>query len=545
MNVQTVTPAFLDRAGRYYDDVVGIVANDGTEYTYGEVTDRVDRLSNALVDLGVDYGDRVAVLSPNTHWCIETLFAVQQLGAVFVPLNYRLLPGDYEYLLTDSGASVVVADYEYADELTGVRGSVPAERFVRYGDPDDDGNPPAGWLDYESLLAGAETTPTDRPAIAEDDPAAINYTSGTTGDPKGVVRTHRTDVWNAVAHGYDLGVRDDGVYLWTLPMFHVHGWGAMYTVTGMGATHVCLRGFDAETVFDRIREYDVTHLSGAPTVLNRLLEHAEPHDNEDEAGETDLRTTGDASVTIATAGAPPPSATIEAVEDDFGWELVHCYGHTESGPYTTSNSPHRIDQHGRTTVKPKQGIPFPCNEMRVVDARGEDVPRDDETMGEVVLRGPRVFDRYWNKPTETEAAFSDRVEGWFHSGDLGTVDEHGFITLKDRKKDVIVSGGENISSIEVEDAVYDLSGVAKATVIPVPHEEWGETPKALVVPTPDADLTAADVVSHCKNVLAGYKAPTVVEFVDELPETATGKVKKHELRKRHWSDRDRMIGGGT
>lgn len=196
------------------------------------------------------------------------------------------------------------------------------------------------------------------------------------------------------------------------------------------------------------------------------------------------------------------------------------------------------------TIKPKQGIPTIGNRMRVVDADGNDVPRDDETMGEVVLKGNLVFDRYWNKPEKTERAFNDRVEGWFHSGDLGTMDQNGFVTLKDRKKDVIISGGENISSLEIEDAIYDIDGVSKATVIPVPHDEWGETPKALIVPQEGADLTEADVVAHCKAVLASYKAPTEVEFVDDLPETATGKVQKHVLRERHWEDEDRMIGGG-
>jgi fatty-acyl-CoA synthase len=530
MDAPTMTYQFLDRAANYYGEKVGVVADDGTEYTYDDLAERVNRLSNALLAAGVDRGDRVAVVSPNTHWCLETLFAVQQLGGVFVPLNYRLVAEDYRYLLSDSGATVAVVDHAYADRVADLRGEVPAETFVCYGADRADGE----WRDYESWLAGASADRPERPAIAEDDVATICYTSGTTGRPKGVVRTHRTDVWNAVAHGYDFGFRDDDAYLWTLPMFHVNGWGAMYTVTGMGGTHVCLREFTAERAFEYIRERGVTRLSGAPTVLNRLLEHDEA------VGGVDVPE----DVTIMTAGAAPPRATIEAVEDELGWELVHCYGHTESGPYTTSNSPYRIERDGRTTVKPKQGIPFVGNELRVVDADGEDVPRDDETLGEVVLRGPRVFDRYWNKPEETERAFDDRVEGWFHSGDLGTIDGDGFVTLKDRKKDIIISGGENISSLEIEDAIHGLDGVATVAVIPVPHEEWGETPKALVVRQAGADLTEEAVVAHCKEVLARYKAPTQVEFVEDLPRTATGKIQKHELREAHWEDEERLIGSG-
>ncbi len=532
MNVPTLTRQFLDHAETYYGDKVGVIADDATEYTYTELTERVNRLSNALRDLGVEQGDRVAVLSPNTHWCIETLFAAQQIGAIFTPLNYRLVPSDYRYLLSDSGASTVLVDYAHAEKTTGLREDIPAESFVCYGADRVDGN----WHDYDSLLADASAETPDRPAIDEDDPATICYTSGTTGDPKGVVRTHRTDVWNAVAHGYDIEFRDGDVYLWTLPMFHVCGWGAMYTVTGMGGTHVCLREFSAPAVFERIRNHNVSRLSGAPTVLNRLVDH---HGDADA-----IETTGDNPVTIATAGAAPPKATIKAVEDELSWNLIHCYGHTESGPYTTSNSPYHIDEQGRFSIKPKQGTPFVGNQMRVVDANGDDVPRDDETMGEVVMKGNRIFDRYWNKPANTEQAFNDRVEGWFHSGDLGTVDEDGFVTLKDRKKDIIISGGENISSLEIEDAVHDLDGVRKVAVIPVPHDEWGETPKALIVADPDADLTEAAVINHCKSVLASYKAPTTVEFVDMLPQTATGKIQKHELRQRYWEDEDRMIGSG-
>ena len=530
MRVPTLTPQFLDRADEYYADTVGVIADDGTAYTYGEVVDRVNRLSNALLDLDVQPGDRVATVSPNTHWNIEATFAIQQLGAIFVPLNDRLIADDYEYLLSDSGASVALVDHEYVETIDAVRDDVSTETFVGYeADGTDD-----VWLDYETLLTDSSPTQPDRPDMSEDDPATINYTSGTTGAPKGAVRTHRTDVWNAVMHAFNAEVKDDVTYLWTLPMFHVNGWGSMYHITGFGGTHVCLREFDAETVFERIRAYDVSYLSGAPTVLNRLLEYNQRHD--------DLETQGSRPVTISTAGAPPPEATIQSVEDDFGWELIHFYGHTESGPYTTSHAPKRIEQRGRLTIKPKQGLPQLGNELRVVDADGEDVPRDDETIGEVVLKGNLVFDRYWNNPTATEEAFHDRVDGWFHSGDLGTLDEDGFLTLKDRKKDIIISGGENISSVELEDVIYALDGVAKATVIPIPHDEWGETPKALVVTTPDADLTENDVLEHCRDQLASYKVPSIVEFVDDLPETATGKIKKHELREDHWAGEERLIG---
>ncbi|WP_255171149.1 long-chain-fatty-acid--CoA ligase [Natrononativus amylolyticus] len=532
MNVPNITPHFLDRAVEYYGDVVGVIADDGTEFTYDEFGHRVNRLSNALLDLGLEEGNHVAIVSQNTHWCLETLYAVQQLGMVFVPLNYRLIESDYQYLLSDSEADAVLVDYEFAEKVDPVRDDVPADQFICYKAERAKGS----WTDYDELIEGASKSQPDRPDIQEDDEATINYTSGTTGPPKGVVRTHRTNFSNAITHALNVQLKDDTVYLWTLPMFHVEGWSNMYTITGVGGTHVCFRDFSAEAAFERIREYNVSYLSGAPTVLNRLLEYNEETD--------DLVTAGENSVTISTAAASPPRATIEAIEDDLGWDLYHFYGHTESGPYTTSYSPRRIDSKGRVAVKTKQGIPSIGNEMRVVDKQGNDVPRDDETMGEIVLKGNLVFDRYWNKPQKTEEAFSDRVDGWFHSGDLGTIDENGFVTIKDRKKDVIISGGENISTLEVEDAIYDIPDVVRATVIPVPHDEWGETPKALIITRNDSKLTESDVITHCKDKLASFKAPTSVEFVNDLPETSTGKIKKHELREKYWEDEDQAIGSG-
>lgn len=532
MHVPATTVHFFDRATKYYDDVVGVITDEGTKYTYGEFADRVHRLSHALQDLGVTKGDRVAVISPNTHWCLETLFAVHQLGAIFVPLNYRLIESDYEYLLSDSGAHVVLADYEYADKIEAIREDVPAHHFVGYRSDRIDGD----WTAYEDLLGEYPAEQPVRPDIGETDEASINYTSGTTGDPKGVVRTHRTDVWNAVIHSLNMELKDDDTYLWTLPMFHVNGWGNMYTITGIGGTHVCLRSFEPGKALSRIQEHDVSYLSGAPTVLNRLLEYHE--DNPAAA------TSGTAAVRISTAGAAPPRATIEAVEDDLGWELYHFFGHTESGPYTTSYSPRRITEHGRVQIKRQQGIPSLTNELRVVDEAGEDVPQDDETMGEVVLRGNLVMDRYWQKPGETDKAFNDRVEGWFHSGDLATIDANGMISICDRKKDIIVSGGENISSIEIEDVFYDHPDVVKAAVIPIPSEDWGETPKALLITRPDADLTPETAREFAQERLASFKVPREIELVDELPETATGKVQKYELRQEHWKDEDRMVGEG-
>ncbi|APX95500.1 long-chain-fatty-acid--CoA ligase [Natronorubrum daqingense] len=538
MKREMLTTDFLERAVYDYGDVTGVVAHDGTEYTYEEVDDRVNQLAHALEDRGVTQGDRVALLAPNTHYFIETLYATNKLGAVFVPLNYRLEPEEYAYILEDCAAGTVIADYDYADKIEAIREEIPATTFVGYEADQIEGASDGSWEDYEGVLEGKPATEPDRPEVSEDDDASINYTSGTTGDPKGVVRTHRTEHWHALVLNQHMEIRDDDTYLWTLPMFHCNGWGHTYAITGTGASHVCQRTFDAAGVFERVREYDVSFMCGAPTVLNNLIQYAEDR--------SDLETTGDRDVRIATAGSAPATATIETVEDEFGWRIIHIYGLTETAPIiTTSNSPRRLAERGRE-LKIKQGSQTLCTDVRVVDEDGEDVPRDGETIGEIVVRGNQVMDRYLNKPAITEEAFSERLEGYFHTGDLATMDEDGMVAIQDRKKDIIISGGENISSIELEDILYDHPDVGKAAVVPVPSEQWGETPKAVVVPRSDdpddADRLEDDLLEFVGERLASYKKPSSVDFVDDLPETATGKVQKYELREEYWDEEETRVG---
>jgi fatty-acyl-CoA synthase len=530
MNVPLLTTDYLDRAVDLYGDVVGVIADDGTEYTYSEFADRVNQLSNALAEMGVGQGDRVALVAGNTHYFLETEFATNQLGAVFVPINYRLIADDYEYILNDCDAAVVIADHEYANKVEPIRDDVPADEFVGYESDRIEGD----WEDYEAVVSDQPTDAPPRPDLSEDEDATINYTSGTTGEPKGVVRTHRNENWHALALVHHMGISDDETYLWTLPMFHCNGWGHTYAITGIGGTHVCQRGFDAEDTFERIREFDVSYLCGAPTVLNALIDHYQQHDP---------GTTGDASVRIATAGSAPPKATIETVEGEFGWDLLQLYGLTETAPLiTTSHSPRRFQEIDQTDLKVRQGFQILNTDIRVVDEDGATVPRDDETLGEIVVRGNQVMDRYLNKPEATREAFNARIEGYFHTGDLGTWDENGMIQIQDRKKDIIITGGENVSSIQVEDVLYDHEAVKKAAVIGIPSEQWGEAVHAVVVTQPGAEVSAEVITDFARERLAGYKVPKSVEFVDDLPETATGKVQKYELRDRYWDREDRMIG---
>ncbi|QLD85161.1 long-chain-fatty-acid--CoA ligase [Natronomonas halophila] len=527
---------FLDRARRHYGDEEAVVATTGERYSYAELGDRADRFSAALQERSIEKGDRVAVLDPNTHFHLEAAYGTMQCGAIHTPLNYRLTPDDFKYILENAGVSAVYADYEYADKIEAIRDEVPTDLFVTNDPEAVDGD----WDDFEAWLDNDGDY--ERPTMDEDDVITINYTSGTTGDPKGVMRTHRAETLHAYLISIHQEISDDDTYLWTLPMFHVNGWGHIYAVTGLGAKHVCTRGVDVEGIFETIAAEDVSYFCAAPTVLNQLISYYEERAPE---------TTGARDVRVATAGSAPPEATIRTVEDEFGWYLKHVYGATETGPLITTSDARRHfegDSADRFAVKKKQGLGYLGTEVRVVDEDGNDVAQDGQTIGEIVVRGNQVMEGYWEKPDATEEAFNDRIEGYYHMGDLATIDENGMISIQDRKKDIIISGGENISSIELEDTLFEHEAVDDVAVIPSPSDEWGETPKAFVVPAngdpEEPGVTGDELVAFTREQLASYKTVRRIEFVEELPTTATGKVQKFELRQEEWDDEDRMVGQG-
>jgi fatty-acyl-CoA synthase len=527
---------FLDRARRHYADQEAVLATTGERYTYAELGERVDAFAAALQAHGVEKGDRVAVLDPNTHYHLEAAYASFECGAIHTPLNYRLVPSDFEYILNDAGVKAIYADYDYAEKIEKIRDDVPTELFIT----NDPGKVDGDWLSFDDLVD--EAGEHERAEMHEDEVITINYTSGTTGDPKGVCRTHRTETIHAYLVGIHKRLSDDDVYYWTLPMFHVNGWGHIYAVTGMGARHVCTRGVDVGHIFESIANEDVSYLCAAPTVLKRLIDHYDEHD---------VQATGANPVRVATAGAAPPEATIRGIEDELGWHLIHTYGATETGPLITTSDARRLydsDSDSRFAVKKKQGIGYLGTDVRVVDEDGNDVPRDGVTIGEIVVRGNQVMDGYWEKPEATEEAFNDRVEGYYHMGDLAAMDEHGMLIIQDRKKDIIISGGENISSIELEDTLFDHPEVDDVAVIPAPSDEWGEVPKAFVVPVSgdptDPGTSEDDLIQFCRERIATYKIPKEIEFVKQLPKTATGKIQKYELREKEWEDEERMVGEG-
>ncbi|GAB7019695.1 long-chain-fatty-acid--CoA ligase [Halostagnicola bangensis] len=539
MHKPLLVTEFLDRARSHYGNEEAVVATTGERLTYDEVGSRADGFAAALQERGIEKGDRVAVLDPNTHYHLEAAYGIMQVGGVHTPLNYRLTPDDFEYILSDAGVDAIYADYEFADAIEAVREEVPTETFIT-NDVEEVGGDGA-WEEFDEVIESAGTE-YDRPEMDEDEIITINYTSGTTGEPKGVCRTHRCETIHAYLVVTHQEISDDDTYLWTLPMFHANGWGHIFAVTGVGAKHVCTRGVDAGDIFEAVRSEDVSYMCGAPTVLNMLVDYYGDHEPE---------TTGDSPVRLATAGSAPPEATIRTVEEEFDWYLKHVYGATETGPLITTSDARRHfedDSDDRFRIKKRQGLAYLGTEIRVVDEDGADVPRDDETLGEVVVRGNQIMEKYWNKPDATEEAFSDRIEGYYHTGDLATIDENGMIAIQDRKKDIIISGGENISSIELEDTLFDHPEVADVAVIPAPSDEWGETPKAFVVPESgdleEPGVTTEDLLEFTRDNLAGYKAVRRTEFVEELPTTATGKIQKYELRQEEWEDEDRMVGQG-
>jgi fatty-acyl-CoA synthase len=526
MEVPLLVDDFLRRAADLYPGKTAVV--DGPlRLTYADYRTRVNRLARALLRLGVRAGDRVCILSPNSHYFLESFYATSQIGAILVPLNYRLVPADHEYILNHAGVSVALVDAAYCGTVDAIRSRLPGVRhFVAA--PAPGAEVPPGWVAFDDWIAAEPAEPPPPVARGENDVVSVNYTSGTTARPKGVMLTHRNcylNAYNLIAH---LGIRHDDVELWTLPMFHCNGWGGVYALTGMGGTHVVLRAVDGAEIFRLIEREGVTFACMAPAVLRTILDYPDRAKH---------RLTTRPRFTVA--GAPPPAAFIERLERELGFEFIQIYGLTETAPLLTVNRPDHATAQDDWPRRARAGVPGIGVEIRLVDDEGRGVPRDGRSVGEVCARSNVVFRGYYEQPEETGRAIRD---GWFHTGDLGVWDETGSVHLVDRKKDVIISGGENISSPEIEDALYRHEAVLECAVIGVPHEKWGETPKALVVLRSGATATEAELLAFCRDHLAHFKCPTSVEFVPALPRTATGKLQKFLLREPYWGERARRVG---
>jgi fatty-acyl-CoA synthase len=511
-----LSPVDFARRTRRLHGAREAVVDGELRLTYEQFFDRCDRWSSALQGLGVAQGDRVATIAPNTHAQLEAFYAVPQIGAVLVPINYRLTAEDFVYIVNHSGSTVVCVHSDYLAVVDEVRDQMPEVRhFVAFEGTAD------GWLDYESAIASAEPGFT-KPEISERDLLSINYTSGTTARPKGVMITHRNAAMNTIGTLLHLPIAVGERYLWTLPMFHANGWTFTWTVTAAAGTHICLRKVDPATIFALIRDEKVSWLCAAPTVLISLANAPAAVRGEVPAG-----------VHVVTAGAPPAAATIERMEGEFGWEITQAYGLTETAPFITVCAP--LPEHeglapaDRAILKSRQGVELlTSGELKVVDDDGQEVPADGQTVGEIVVRGNVVMQGYYNDPEATERAMGD---GWFHTGDAAVVHPDGYTEIRDRLKDVIISGGENISSVEVEGVLLRHPAVQEVAIVGLPDEKWGETPHAFVVLREGATATEADIITLARERLAHFKAPRGVTFVGELPKTATGKIQKFVLRK--------------
>jgi fatty-acyl-CoA synthase len=446
---------------------------------------------------------------------LEAYYAVPQVGAVLVPINYRLVPDDFEYIINHCGATVVCAHADYLEAVDGIRDRLPGVRhFVALEGSRD------GWIDYETAL-GSHSPDFAKADIAETDLITINYTSGTTARPKGVMITHRNAYINVMGTLVHHHLSPADRYLWTLPMFHANGWTFTWINTARGMANVCLRQVEPRLIFRLIKDEKITMLCAAPTVLIGIANVPE-----------EVRAGAPRGVRLFTAGAPPAAATIELVERELGWELTHVYGMTEASPLITFCEPlpeHQVlSPAERAVIKARQGVELVSSgELRVVDEGGAEIPRDGQTLGEIIVRGNVVMTGYYNDPEATNAAIKD---GWYHSGDAAVVHPDGYVEIRDRFKDVIISGGENISSVEIEGCLLRHASVQEAAVVGMPHERWGEAPHAFVILRDGAKVTEEELKLHVRNSLAHFKTPQWVSFVDQLPKTATGKVQKFMLR---------------
>jgi fatty-acyl-CoA synthase len=523
-NHAPLTPlSFLDWVADVHPDRLAVV-HGARRYTWAQTAERSRRLASALAQEGVETGDTVAFLAANTPELIEAHFGVPMTGAVLNALNTRLDPESIAFMLEHGESRVLVADREFAPLVERAL-AIAGRRLhvVLIDDPEYDG-PGArfGETDYESFLAGGS------PGYARSEPRdewqaiSLNYTSGTTGNPKGVVCHHRGAYLNAVGNILTWGMPHHAVYLWTLPMFHCNGWCFPWTMAANAGTNVCLRRVEAAHILDLIREHRVTHFCGAPIVHRQLVDAPA----EQRAGITHR-------VSAMVAAAPPPASLLAGMEG-IGIDLTHVYGLTEVyGPAAVCSKQaawETLDVEARAERNGRQGVRYSVQEgMTVVDpATGKEVPADGQTLGEIVFRGNITMKGYLKNPQATAEAFAG---GWFHSGDLAVRHPDGYVKIKDRSKDVIISGGENISSVEVEEILYRHPAVLAVAVVAQPDPKWGESPCAFVELRPGAEGTEADLVAHCRSQLAHYKAPRKVVF-GPLPRTATGKIQKHVLRQR-------------
>jgi fatty-acyl-CoA synthase len=530
MNIPLTPLRFLRYAEQQFPRRTAVVCNDD-RFTYAQIAARVGRLAGALRQHGIQPGDRVALLSTNCHRLLEAYYGVPEAGAVLLPLNFRLAASELAYVLNDAGATILFVEKQFLGVVESFRRDIPTVKmFCQL-----DGEPEAAWLapqNYEALLGAAAPYRADIASIDENALAELFYTSGTSATPKGVMLTHRNIYLHAVHVCLGFQIEKGATELHTIPLFHANGWGVAHFLTLLGGKHVMIQRFDPKEVFRLIEKERVQSCSLVPIMATALVNCPERRNYD----LSSLRR-------IVIGGAASSPTLIREVEEKLGCECYSGYGLTETSP-ALSLSPMKPELgwegERRYAGQAMTGYAIPGVEMRVVDLNDDDVPHDGQAMGEIIVRGDGVMEGYWHQPDASAEALRG---GWFHTGDMATLNEDGYLLVVDRKKDIIVSGGENISSLELEKAILAHPAVLEAAVIPVPDEKWGEVPKALVVLKPDASATESELIGFCRSRLAHYKCPRSFEFVASLPKTATGKILKKHLRKQYWQGADTIRPG--
>lgn len=527
VNYDILTPlSFLKRSTDVFPDKVAVVHGE-QRFTYAEFNARVNRLASALSKLGLGRGDKVAFICPNIPPMLEAHYGVPLLGGVLVAINIRLSPREIAYILNHSDSKVLFVDAEFSSVVEPILSEIPnIKTIVTICDEGMEKKLPGP--EYEEFLATGSDEPFPCPVEDELENITINYTSGTTGLPKGVMYSHRGAYLNALGEALEHGMNSKSIYLWTLPMFHCNGWCFTWAVTAVGGTHVCLRRVVPDMIYALVETEKVNILCAAPTVLISMASYPGAK------VATPLR--------VLTAGAPPSPTVIMNMEK-VGADVVQVYGLTEVyGPHSICEWQAKWDELPReeqALIKARQGVPYINSaHMTVVDpATMKEVARDGQTIGEIVMRGNNVMLGYYKQPESTEDAFRG---GWFHSGDLAVMHPDGYVEIKDRMKDIIISGGENISTVEVENVIYQHPDVMEVAVVAVPDPKWGEVPKAFVVPKPGTNPTAEDIINFCRERIARFKVPKSIEFGD-LPKTSTGKIMKYKLREKEWKGFEKRV----
>ncbi len=519
----------LNKAKKLYPQKVAIRCGEHL-YTYHEFARRINALACGLRDSGVGKDDKVAVLLPNCHYFLEIYFAVAQIGAVSVPLNFRLSPGELSYILTDSEAKVLIADPSFSKSVISIRSTGQQSLRIVWvapaseaGDDDDQ--------DYERIVSSKMDAPTIKSPSQPEDCAQIYYTSGTTGRPKGVMLSHKNVYIHALGTVAELHLTDSDVWIHAAPLFHLADAWATWAITLVGGTHVLVREFNAKVVLETFQKERVTITNLIPTMLNLMVNHPD-------AGSYDYKSLR----AILSGGAPIAPEVVRKIVETFKCEYIQTYGMTETSPYLTLSL---LKEHlkclppaEQLRFKAKTGREFIAVELKVVKDTGEEIAPDEKEVGEIIVRGDIVTNGYWKLPEETAKAIRN---GWLYTGDMAVIDQEGYVTIVDRKKDMILTGGENVYSTEVENVLYLHPAILECTVVGIPDEKWGEAVKAVVVLKPGQQVSGAEIIAFCKERIAHYKAPKSVDFIDALPRTGSGKIQKKVLRDKYWEGYEKKI----